>query len=377
MSNIRVVDFNISNLSSNVSRQNHIITKFKEVKKNLKEFDNVYSVISGKVNSKDIYDDLVENVKQYTKSKKNVRVTFNLENYTYKIDKLNNMRGGNPGNENGDGNDQDEEDTSTNDEDETSNGQVELANDQGELANGQVVTSNGQVVTSNGQGKLTNDQGELTNDQGELANDKVITENDEPVAGQFLNESGQPVSGRSNKFVTESGQPQYSQAVSSVVPADESSVVPSDVSSDVSEVVPAEVSEFVPSYTSGYNNNNSSTSTTYSNSLSAMASRFFNNGGNKDEYSDTSSEDFNADSDYDSDDSLTSYTKNKTYLLDSDSDDDESLIENAKYLKSKKYLNSLTVNELKQLMKKNNMRVSINGSYYRKNEMIKLIQKNK
>ena len=70
----------------------------------------------------------------------------------------------------------------------------------------------------------------------------------------------------------------------------------------------------------------------------------------------------------------------QTYLLDSDDDDDdkeESLITRAKNLKSKKYLSQLNVNELRNIMRQNNMQLSKNGAYLRKDVMIKTIQKNK
>jgi hypothetical protein len=64
----------------------------------------------------------------------------------------------------------------------------------------------------------------------------------------------------------------------------------------------------------------------------------------------------------------------QTYLVDSDDSDEESFIDNAK-LKNKKYLNSLNVQKLKTIMKDNHMQIFKNGSYIKKNEMIKSIQK--
>jgi hypothetical protein len=421
MSNIRVVDFNISNLSSNLSRQNQIISKFKEVKKNLKEFDNVYSAISGKVNSKDIYDDLVKNVKKYTNAKKDVRVSFNLNNYTYKIDKLNGMRGGGGPEDGGEEKSDGEEGSS--EDGETSQGKVNGQQDNAK--------PNGVSLTSN---KQTDEVGEIQNQQIDNSNTESVGEGTNNLVPVYRNSSGNVnsvvTSGPDDSSSVSSAEGQYvppvnqtqvtsgpddSSSVSSaegqyVPPVNQTQVTSSfnqgqyvsqavEVQSnspgidgnDVPSVkvqpnsqdidgndVPLTVegqTQGVPPVNqtqNGYVNNNTSTNTSYSSSPFALASRFFS-GGNNDEYSDTSSDDFN--SDYDSDDSETSYTKNKTYLFDSDDDDEESLIENAKYLKSKKYLNSLTVNELKQHMKKNNIKLSVNGSYYRKNEMIKLIQK--
>ena len=77
--------------------------------------------------------------------------------------------------------------------------------------------------------------------------------------------------------------------------------------------------------------------------------------------------------------SLSSFEKmydDQTYLFDEADSDEESLIDNAKQLKDKKYLNSLNVNELRSIMKDNNLQVSKKGSYLKKNEMIKAIKKN-
>jgi len=60
----------------------------------------------------------------------------------------------------------------------------------------------------------------------------------------------------------------------------------------------------------------------------------------------------------------------QTYLMDSDDSDEESLIDNAK---NKKYLNSLNVFELRSILKKNNLQLSKNGNYLKKDEMIKKV----
>jgi hypothetical protein len=65
----------------------------------------------------------------------------------------------------------------------------------------------------------------------------------------------------------------------------------------------------------------------------------------------------------------------QTFLFNSYDSDEESLLDNFKNLQNKKYLNNLNVNELRNIMKNNNMKVSQNGSYLKKNIMIKNIQK--
>jgi len=66
---------------------------------------------------------------------------------------------------------------------------------------------------------------------------------------------------------------------------------------------------------------------------------------------------------------------NQTYLFDSNDSDEESLIFNKKNLSNKKFLNTLNVNTLKDIMRNNNMKLSKNGHYLKKNEMIKNIKK--
>ena len=105
-------------------------------------------------------------------------------------------------------------------------------------------------------------------------------------------------------------------------------------------------------------------------------------GGSKDYDSDGSEmvTSFFSDDDSENDQfSLSSFEKmydDQTYLFDEADSDEESLIDNAKQLKNKKYLNSLNVSELRSIMKDNNLQLSKKGSYLKKNEMIKVIKKN-
>ena len=62
-------------------------------------------------------------------------------------------------------------------------------------------------------------------------------------------------------------------------------------------------------------------------------------------------------------------------MFDSDESDEESLIDKAK-LTNKKYLKTLKVNDLREIMRYNNIKLSKNGSYLNKNEMITKISKN-
>jgi hypothetical protein len=65
----------------------------------------------------------------------------------------------------------------------------------------------------------------------------------------------------------------------------------------------------------------------------------------------------------------------KTYLIDSDSEE-ETFIDNSKKMKNRNYLNNLTVSELKTIMKTNNIKVTNNGYYLKKKDMVKNIIKN-
>ena len=78
-------------------------------------------------------------------------------------------------------------------------------------------------------------------------------------------------------------------------------------------------------------------------------------GGNKDHYS--------------SDEESTSFNKYQTMMFHQD-DNDDNLMQHMKNMTNKKYLNNLTTQELKDIMKSNQMRVTNNGSYYNKKEMV-------
>jgi len=81
-------------------------------------------------------------------------------------------------------------------------------------------------------------------------------------------------------------------------------------------------------------------------------------------------------SDYESEISdLSSKNYHKTYLIDSDSDE-ETFVDNKKNMTNKNYLNNLTIRELKNIMRENNIKVTNNGSYLKKRIMIKNIIKN-
>jgi hypothetical protein len=101
------------------------------------------------------------------------------------------------------------------------------------------------------------------------------------------------------------------------------------------------------------------------------------------QYSDTSDISETFDNEYFSDtsESELSFNKefeNQTYLFDSnDSDDEESLIDNAKKAYSKKYLSSLNLIQIKNIVKENNLKLSSKGVQFKKNQLIKNLMKNK
>lgn len=66
-----------------------------------------------------------------------------------------------------------------------------------------------------------------------------------------------------------------------------------------------------------------------------------------------------------------------TCLFETDlSDEEESIIDNALKIKDHKNLKLLNINELRNIMRNNNLKISKNGIYLKKTEMIKEIQKN-
>ena len=62
-------------------------------------------------------------------------------------------------------------------------------------------------------------------------------------------------------------------------------------------------------------------------------------------------------------------------MVDSDDDDEESLIDNAK-LKNKKFLNTLNLTELRNIARNNSIKVSKNGQYLNKKNIVQSIHKN-
>ena len=84
----------------------------------------------------------------------------------------------------------------------------------------------------------------------------------------------------------------------------------------------------------------------------------FFKGGNKDDYSSDEEVEFN---------------KYKTMMFHQEQEDD--LMQHMKNMTSKKYLNNLTVQELKDIMKNNQLKVTNNGTYLSKKEMISKIYK--
>jgi hypothetical protein len=74
------------------------------------------------------------------------------------------------------------------------------------------------------------------------------------------------------------------------------------------------------------------------------------------------------DSDNDSD-------NEQTFMFESDDDDDESFIDNAK-LNNKKYLNNLNLTQLREIAKNNSIKVTKNGQYLNKSQMVKNIHNN-
>ena len=87
-----------------------------------------------------------------------------------------------------------------------------------------------------------------------------------------------------------------------------------------------------------------------------------------------------SDSEYDSDSSIISssttdddFIPYTTAVFDDDDEDD--LMDHIKNMKSSKYLKNLNVNDLKDILKKNNQKITNNGSYLTKQELIKNIKK--
>ena len=85
-----------------------------------------------------------------------------------------------------------------------------------------------------------------------------------------------------------------------------------------------------------------------------------------------------SDSEYDSDGSIFSsddeFIPYTTAVFDDD-DQDEDLMDHIRNMRSKKYLKSLNNGQLRDIMKTNNLKITNNGSYLGKDQMIKSIKK--
>ena len=87
-----------------------------------------------------------------------------------------------------------------------------------------------------------------------------------------------------------------------------------------------------------------------------------------------------SDSDYESDGSIISSSTDDNDFIPYttavfDDDDEDDMMDHIKNMKSSKYLKNLNVNELKDILKKNNQKITNNGSYLNKQELIKNIKK--
>jgi len=65
----------------------------------------------------------------------------------------------------------------------------------------------------------------------------------------------------------------------------------------------------------------------------------------------------------------------QTYMVEADDSDEESFVDKANF-KNKKYLTSLNVSDLREIMRYNNMKLSKNGAYLNKKTMVNQISKN-
>ena len=85
------------------------------------------------------------------------------------------------------------------------------------------------------------------------------------------------------------------------------------------------------------------------------------------------------DSDYSSDESIISSDDEAEDIIPYttavfDDDDDDDMMDHIRNMKSKKYLRGLHTNDLRDILRKNNLKITSGGNYLNKNEMIKSIK---
>ena len=85
------------------------------------------------------------------------------------------------------------------------------------------------------------------------------------------------------------------------------------------------------------------------------------------------------DSDYSSDESIISSDDEAEDIIPYttavfDDDDDDDMMDHIRNMKSKKYLKGLHTNDLRDILRKNNLKITSGGNYLNKSEMIKSIK---
>jgi len=216
---------------------------------------------------------------------------------------------------------------------------------------------------------------EGSSEQGYHANTEENLLNSETDDSSSSNESTEVVTEVVPEVVTEVVPEVVTEVVTEVVPEVVTEVVPEVVPEVVTEVVPEVVTEVVPEVVTMNLSKRSGDKELFSGELSSKENtevvpevdtknhyswlNYINpfKGGNK-----SDSEDY--DSEFE-----------QTYMIESDENDEESFVDNAK-LNSTKYLKTLNVKDLRDIMRDNNIQLSKNGLYLKKKEMITKISKN-
>jgi len=238
-------------------------------------------------------------------------------------------------------------------------------------AEGVSINNKKNKLTNSGQKEIEHDEGEGHDEGTEQDEGEGHAEGTEHDEGSTAPAQEAPAKGvlinKKNKL-TNSGQKEIEhdegEGHDEGTEHDEGSTAPAPAAPEepAAQAVPAKPSfwnSFYPFKGDKKDQDSLENKSTSSDKIASPESKgFFSFGGNKDQYS--------------SDEESTSFNKYQTMMFNQD-DNDDNLMQHMKNMTNKKYLNTLTTQELKDIMKSNQMRVTNNGSYYNKKEMVSKI----
>ena len=224
--------------------------------------------------------------------------------------------------------------SSTSEDGSLSSDEGSLSSDEGSLSSDEGSLSSDEGSLSSDEGSLSSDEGSLSSDEGSLSSDKGSLSSDEGSLSSEEDSVSSEESSVSSRETSIIKSPLLEDDKINILMEEEENLKKKlkEIELEKELLLQLKQKEFTGGFSEGSDSSDSESDTSYG-------------------------------------------FDEKTYLFDTDSDE-ESLIDNAKNMKNRKYLNNLNVQELRDIMKSNNLKVSNNGSYLRKKIMVKKILNN-